>query len=260
MNKPQDDTAWLRDAFVGVQEELALKIRRAAQSIGHAGTQGSVNEDHWIEVFRAYLPDRYKVETGFVIDSAGGRSDQIDIIIFDRHFTPTLLDQQRHRYIPAEAVYAVFESKPHFDKNYLEYAGQKAASVRKLLRTSVPIAHAGGVFPAKPLFPLVAGLVAPRSSWADGLGATFQKNLPEPTDEHLDCGCALDDGAFDTFEGSLYIHPSDGALIRFLFRLLSKLQSLGSVPAIDWTAYATVVSRANGGGGCAGCDSSDDPD
>ena len=248
MNKPpKDDTAWLRDAFVGVQEELALKIRRAAQSIGHAGTQGSVNEDHWIEVFRAYLPDRYKVETGFVIDSAGGRSDQIDIIIFDRHFTPTLLDQQRHRYIPAEAVYAVFESKPHFDKSYLEYAGQKAASVRKLLRTSVPIAHAGGVFPAKPLFPLVAGLVAPRSSWADGLGATFQKNLPADADELLDCGCALDDGAFDTFDGLLTVCPSEGALIRFLFRLLSKLQSLGSVPAIDWSAYAAVITCSSNG-------------
>lgn len=248
MTDPIDDTAWLRDAFVGVQDELALKIRRASQSISHSGTQGSVNEDHWIEVFRAYLPDRYKVETGFVIDSAGGRSEQIDIIIFDRHFTPTLLDQQRHRYIPAEAVYAVFESKPHFDKNYFEYAGQKAASVRKLLRTSVPIAHAGGVFPAKPLFPILAGLVAPRSSWADGLGHTFEKNLPAASDELLDCGCALDDGAFDTFDGSLRVYPTDGALICFLFRVLSKLQSLGSVPAIDWAAYAAVLSKADGGG------------
>ncbi len=248
MSKPlKDDTAWLRDAFVGVQQELALKIRHAAQSIGHAGTQGSVNEDHWIDVFRAYLPDRYKVETGIVIDSTGGRSDQIDVIIFDRHFTPTLLDQQRHRYIPAEAVYAVFESKPHFDKSYLEYAGQKAASVRKLLRTSAPIAHAGGVFPAKPLFPLVAGLVAPRSSWTDGLGATFQKNLPAVADELLDCGCALDDGAFDTFDGHLQVCPSEGALIRFLFRLLSKLQSLGTVPAIDWSAYAAVVACSSSG-------------
>ncbi len=245
---PQDDTAWLREAFIAVQEDLALKIRRAAQSIAHAGTQGSVNEDHWIEMFRAYLPDRYKVETGFAIDSAGGRSDQIDIVIFDRHFTPTLLDQQRHRYIPAEAVYAVFESKPHFDKNYLEYAGQKAASVRKLKRTSVPIAHAGGVYPAKPLFPIVAGLVAPRSSWADGLGATFQKNLPSDPDELLDCGCALEHGMFDTFDGSLQIYPSEGALIRFLFRVLSKLQSLGTVPAIDWAAYAAV----NRPGGCGG--------
>jgi hypothetical protein len=235
------DTAWMRDAFVDVQSELALKIRRASQSISHYGTQGSVNEDHWIDVFRAYLPNRYEVATGFVIDSLGGRSEQVDIIIFDRHFTPTLLDQQKHRYVPAEAVYAVFESKPHFDKDYLVYAGQKAASVRKLHRTSVAIAHAGGVYKPKDPFPIVAGIVAPRSSWSDGLGMTFEKNLPAESAEHLDCGCALEHGAFDFYDGALRKLPAEGALISFLFRLLSKLQSLGTVPAIDWSAYAAVL-------------------
>lgn len=237
------DTAWMKAAFVDVQSELALRLKRAAQSIAHAGTHGAVNEDHWIEVFRAYLPNRYEVATGFVIDSKGSRSDQIDVIIFDRHFTPTLLDQQKHRYIPAEAVYAVFESKPHFDKSYLEYAGQKAASVRKLHRTSVAIAHAGGTFKPKEPFPIVSGIVAPKSSWTDGLGSAFQKHLPSDPLEQLDCGCALEHGAFDIFDGSLKIVDPEGALIYFLFRLLSKLQSLGTVPAIDWSAYAETIHR-----------------
>jgi hypothetical protein len=237
------DTAWMREAFVDVQAELELKLKRAAQSIAHAGTQGSVTEDHWIQVFRAYLPNRYEVATGFVIDSKGGRSHQIDVIVFDRHFTPTLLDQQNHRYVPAEAVYAVFESKPHIDKNYLEYAGDKAASVRKLHRTSVSISHAGGTFKPKELFPIIAGIVAPKSSWTDGLGATFRKHLPSNDLERLDCGCALEDGAFDEFGGKLEVVGREGALIYFLFRLLSKLQSLGSVPAIDWAAYANTITR-----------------
>ncbi len=238
---PVDDTAWLREAFVDMQVELEVKIRRALASISHAGTKGAVNEDHWIDVFRDYLPHRYEIATGFIIDSLGGRSDQIDLVIFDRHFTPTLLDQQNHRYIPAEAVYGIFESKPHLDKSYLEYAGQKAASVRKLHRTSVPIAHAGGSYPAKPLFPILAGIVAPKSSWADGLGATFEKNLPTDPLEVLDCGVALEHGAFDVYDGALKTAPQTGALIYFLFRLLSKLQSLGSVPAIDWSAYASIM-------------------
>ncbi|HBN8837439.1 TPA: hypothetical protein L3767_005948 [Pseudomonas aeruginosa] len=237
------DTAWMKDAFVDVQAELALKLKRAAQSISHAGTHGTVVEDHWIEVFRAYLPSRYQVATGLVIDSLGNRSDQIDIVIFDRHFTPTLLDQQNHRYIPVEAVYAIFESKPHFDKSYMEYAGNKAASVRKLHRTSVPIAHAGGTYAAKPLFPILAGIVAPKSSWADGLGEHFLKHLPTDQLERLDCGCALDDGAFDSFDEKLKVVGSEGSLIYFLFRLLSRLQSLGTVPAIDWAAYAAVINR-----------------
>jgi hypothetical protein len=238
-----NDTAWMREAFSGVQAELEIKLKRALQSIEHAGTKGSVNEDHWIEIFRSYLPNRYEVATGFIIDSRGGRSDQIDIVIFDRHFTPTLLDQQSHRYIPAEAVYAVFESKPHFDKGYLEYAGQKSASVRKLHRTSVPIPHAGGTFLPKPVFPIISGIVAARSGWTDGLGESFKKNLPTNAMELLDCGCALEAGAFDTFDDRLKIVPEDGALIFFLFRLLSKLQSLGTVPAIDWATYASIINR-----------------
>ena len=100
----QAETAWMREAFIDVQAELEMKLQLAARSISHAGTQGAVNEDHWIEVFRAYLPKRYEVATGLVIDSRGERSQQIDVVVFDKHFTPTLLDQQNHRYIPAEAV------------------------------------------------------------------------------------------------------------------------------------------------------------
>lgn len=236
------DTTWLRNAFMDVQEELVLKLRHASRSIEHAPTVGSVNEEHWISVFRAYLPNRYEVNSGFVIDSLGARSDQIDLVIYDRHFTPTLLDQQNHRYIPAEAVYAVFESKPHLDKSYLEYAGQKAASVRKLHRTSVSIAHAGGKYAPKEPFPILAGIVAAHSSWTDGLGKSFAGNLPSSGEEALNCGCALEHGAFDDFDGSVNVTPRDGALVYFLFRLLSKLQSVGTVPAIDWAAYAKILN------------------
>jgi hypothetical protein len=226
-----------------MQAELEIKLRRALKSIEHGGVKGAVNEDHWIDVFRAYLPNRYEVATGFVIDSKGNRSEQIDVVVFDRHFTPTLLDQQNHRYIPVEAVYAVFESKPHIDKSYLEYAGKKASSVRKLYRTSVEIAHAGGTFPPKPLFPIVAGIVALKAGWTDGLGTAFTSNLPDEEESRLQCGVALEDGAFDNFDSKLCIVPKNGALIYFLFRLLGKLQSLGTVPAIDWTAYASIMRQ-----------------
>lgn len=240
--RASSDTTWLRNAFMEVQEKLVLDLKLASSSIGHAPTTGSVNEAHWISVFRAYLPKRYELASGFVIDSQGARSEQIDVVIYDKHFTPTLLDQQSHHYIPAEAVYAVFEAKPHFDKDYLKYAGQKAASVRKLHRTSVSIAHAGGKYAPKEPFPILAGIVAARSSWSDGLGKSFAANLQTSGDEALNCGCALEHGAFDDFDGSLSVIPRDGALVYFLFRLLSRLQSMGTVPAIDWSAYARIIA------------------
>ena len=185
-----NDVGWLRDAFARVQDNLRAQMALASQSISHAGTMGSVNEEHWLDLFRSYLPNRYDVATGIVIDSRGNRSDQIDVVVFDRHFTPTLLDQKNHRYIPAEAVYAMFECKPTIDKAYIEYAEKKAASVRRMHRTSVAIAHAGGVFKPKEPFRILAGLLAPQASWADGLGDAFRRNLTDDDMARLDCGCA----------------------------------------------------------------------
>lgn len=62
--------------------------------------------------------------------------------------------------------------------------------------------------------------------------------------ERLDCGCALEDGAFDDFSGALEGAGADGALIYFQLRLPGKLQSLGTVRAIDWSAYVTPPAVA----------------
>lgn len=236
-----NDVTWLRDAFAKVQTNLRAQMALATQSISHAGTMGSVNEEHWLDLFRAYLPNRYDVATGIVIDSRGNRSDQIDVVVFDRHFTPTLLDQKNHRYIPAEAVYAMFECKPIIDKGYIEYAEAKAASVRRMHRTSVAISHAGGVFKPKEPFRILAGLLAPQASWSDGLGEAFRRNLSTAETEKLDCGCALEHGCFDFHDGELLVASDQGAMMFFLFRLLSRLQSLGTVPAIDWATYSRII-------------------
>lgn len=241
LQAPSEDVSWMKQAFALVQSNLAAAMKLASQSISHGGVMGSVNEDHWTELFRSYLPNRYDVATGIVIDSRGHRSEQIDLVIFDRHFTPTLLDQKNHRYIPAEAVYGVFECKPTINKDYLQYAEKKAMSVRSMHRTSVAIAHAGGTYLPKPHFRILAGILAPSVSWTDGLGEAFERNLSGDPDAMLDCGVALDQGCFDRHEGVLSIANEQGALMYFLFRLLARLQSLGTVPAIDWTAYSRII-------------------
>ena len=60
--------------------------------------------------------------------------------------------------------------------------------------------------------------------------------------QKLDCGLAVSGSVFDIYSGKMEIGPGNQALAYFLFRLLQKLQSLGTVPAIDWNAYAAVLS------------------
>ena len=77
-----------------------------------------------------------------------------------------------------EAHRAVLEVKQVVDSEELLYAGNKAGSVRRLRRTSVPIPHAG---------------------------------QPET------------------------------ALVFFLVKLLSRLQAMGTVPAVDFEKYGRVL-------------------
>src|SRR5690349_20647058 len=160
-----DGKLFLQDSFAAQQAVLKSKLELSHKSITHMGERGEVDECHVVEILRQYLPHRYSVESGIVIDSEGSTSDQIDVVIFDRQYTPTLLDQQKHKYIPAEAVYAVLEAKPTIDKSYLQYAGEKARSVRRLCRTSVCVVHSDGIKDPKPLFDIPAGIVAAEIEW-----------------------------------------------------------------------------------------------
>lgn len=237
-------TEFLQRAFASEQTCLAAKLR-SSDRIVHSGDRGEVNEQYFIEVMRHYLPNRYTVDKAAILDSDGQVSDSIDVVVYDRQYTPALLDSDAHRYVPSEAVYAVFECKPTIDKGYLEYAGQKAESVRRLKRTSVPIPHAGGTYPARPLFEIVAGILAIDVDWKDGFGETFENCHGKLAgQQRLDCGLAVSGHSFDTFEtdGAYTYCKSETALIYFLFRFLNQLQSLGTVPAIDWNAYASQLS------------------
>jgi len=240
----EDDgkTWFLQDAFSSEQECLLAKLS-SSRRIAHSGDRGEVNEQYFIDFLRAYLPNRYTVEKAIVIDSTGAVSQSIDIVVFDRQYTPTLLDSDKHRYVPAEAVYAVFECKPSINKAYVEYAGDKAASVRKLTRTSATFETTEGKRAREP-FTIIGGLLAIDVDWSDKLGECFQNCCNALTgDEKLDCVFAVNGHCSDTYDGAYNTYDGTNALAYFAFRLLSKLQGLGTAPAADWTAYAKRLTQ-----------------
>lgn len=240
-----ENTAFLQAAFATEQDCLISSLR-SSHRISHAGDRGEVNEQHFIGFLRKYLPNRYTVEKAIIIDSTGKVSRSIDVVVFDRQYTPTLLDNDKHRYVPAEAVYAVFECKPKIDKGYLEYAADMAQSVRRLRRTSVEIHTASGKVAPKAHFHIVAGILALEVDWSDGFSSQAFRDAHGALtgDRVVDCGFAAQGACFDVFEGpgAYMFGPRDNALAFFAFRLLYKLQSMATVPAVDWMAYANRLS------------------
>ena len=94
-----------------------------------------------------------------VIDAEGKISQQIDCIISDNVFTPTFWGDHGYVYIPAEAVYAVFEIRQSANKENIDYASEKIKSVRNLRRTSAPYTGDGQNRPPKCPFRIVGGLM-----------------------------------------------------------------------------------------------------
>lgn len=62
---------------------MLQKLSTGANAFEHAGTKGDNSESNWISWFQEYLPNRYKVDKGIVIDLTGKQSEQIDLIIYD---------------------------------------------------------------------------------------------------------------------------------------------------------------------------------
>ena len=121
-----------------IQQQLIVR-----KCMGHPGTKGDASEKVWLELLQTYLPKRYVAEKAHVVDSHGVFSEQIDVVIFDRQYSPFIFNYKHEIVIPAESVYAVFEAKQTINVDQVRYAKQKVASVRRLLRTSLPIPHAG---------------------------------------------------------------------------------------------------------------------
>lgn len=262
--------------FRGMQGQMQSQLSTNREFIHHPGSKGDALENAWIEWLQNYLPNRYSVDKAIVIDYHGNTSDQIDIVIYDNWFTPFIFNQNGFKYIPAEGVYAVFEVKPDIqgnvgDLNYIQYAGQKITSVRRLDRTSTSMINSGQKLSARPLTKIIGGILTTTNSFThNNNNNTIEKHIKSLTDlEGIDLGCIVDYGSFfvqyqgeedvnektdfkkricdyyhnRTFQSLVFSQP-ENSLITFFMQLTRYLQqAIGTVPAIDLQAYMNTIGE-----------------
>jgi len=242
----EENSVDLGKLFADLQKQLAGSQELIREHVTHPGAKGDGSEFNWIEILTRYLPSRYRIERAFIVDSLGKRSEQQDIVIFDRQYTPFILRENAITYVPAESVYTVIEVKQSLNKPHIEYASRKASSVRALHRTSAPIPHAGGEYKPKSPFHIPAGILALSSDWSPPLGDAFRATVLEAAkcaDSRIEFGCVLQGGAFrlKQREGSIFeieACKAEASLMYFFLTLFHILQQLGTVVAIDVMAYA----------------------
>ncbi len=230
----------LPDLLASLHEDVATRLATSRKVLAHPDAKGDASESVWAGLLQRYLPKRYQAETAFVVDSNGRFSEQVDVVVFDRQYSPFIFTYEGQTIIPAESVYAVFESKQTINASLVAYAQDKVASVRGLHRTSLPIPHAGGTYDAKLPPPILGGLLAFESDWNPPLGNSLEGALTGGNpDGSLDLGCVAAHGVFSRdVHGAYTLTPGGKPATAFLFELLGRLQACATVPMIDVGAYA----------------------
>ena len=246
---PDDKKVDLADHWARIQRRMAMELEDARHQT-HYGSGGDASEHDWANWLEHYLPSRYSVlKDACVIDSLGNRSDQLDVVIYDRHFTPHVWVHEEKTWVPAESVYAVLECKAGLDRAHVAAAGEKVASVRRMERKSkLHVDNSGAVTEVAKPKAILGILVADRSDWAPPLGEPLLESLADLQPlERFDLICAVGAAGVSIAWNDEGTPPlvkqagGDHALIGFFAELVSALQSRGTVAPINFDAYTAML-------------------
>ena len=116
------------------QRKLDASIKQIRDSIPHPGETGALVEREFRSQLEEVLPEKIGVSHGFVLDSNGGVSKQMDIVLYDRMNTPRILTSEGAQMFPVEATYACGEIKTKLDSPGLQDSFEKCRSYKMLER------------------------------------------------------------------------------------------------------------------------------
>ena len=123
-----------QEMLLSSQKKLDISAEQIRNLIPTSGEIGTLIE----EMFRSYLvevlPEKIGVSHGFVMDSEGGESQQMDIILYDKMSTPRIFTSTAANVFPVETTYACGEIKTRFNTKELEDSFKKCLSYKNLHR------------------------------------------------------------------------------------------------------------------------------
>lgn len=121
-------------SFLEAAADKMMTDFKTASGINHNGIKGTIREQSVVEsLLRKYLPKKYDIGAGIVVNSEGGQSKQQDIVIFDAFTCPLLYNEENVKVFPVECVYATIEVKSTLTKEELEKSLKNVESVRELV-------------------------------------------------------------------------------------------------------------------------------
>ncbi len=97
----------LKNIFDNLESSLKNEMRIR---IEHNLEDGKYREYLVKRILSKIVPSKYEITNGFVIDSDNNKSDEMDIIIYDKNYVPPFFDET-YTVVPIEAVIVVIQVK-----------------------------------------------------------------------------------------------------------------------------------------------------
>lgn len=118
--------------YEGILSQLRGEVDFVNEVFRHQGLKGEGNEAAIRNLLVKFIPKKYSVGSGVVIDQDGIPSRQSDIVIYDNHNYPELLSLTSVHMYPVDLVYATIEIKTTLDSEKSKKAIENIKSVRSL--------------------------------------------------------------------------------------------------------------------------------
>jgi hypothetical protein len=213
--------------FQGIADKMLIDFNEIQAQIVHDGERGEQREQVIRDFLTKYLPKKYAIGTGHVLDPDGNISRQCDIVIYDAFNCPLLLVEEGYQLFPIEAVLGVIEVKSVINASLIAESAKNIQSVKQLQRYE----------------PVIGGVFAYTSTYStepkiEMIANTLRRvNNSIPPKERIDLFCVLTDGVLrdceaDSGDRGLEIILESAPTILFLFLhfLLESLEKRQSSP------------------------------
>jgi len=194
----------------------------------HPGDKGISFEEIVRKFLTLYSPKSLDISTGFIIDSDGNESRQMDIIISDAAKTPIFFQNESVRVMPVECVYAVIEVKAMLNAYELQKVFENMKSVRRLEKKAYSRVPPYDDFSVKlydkslPIWPINYFLFSIDSIDLRNIASIMQQKYAEenlPVHSRIDCTCVLNKGVICNLhpDGQINAFPVSNSTIATIF-------------------------------------------
>jgi len=122
----------MRQYFQAISKEMTARVEGMSEFLRHPGMKGAGSEQLIRTFLRKYLPQRYRIGQGKVVDCQGTESRQVDVMIIDSATAVPLYVDDENWIMPIESVYATIEIKTTLSSKSMSDAIDNMLSVRYL--------------------------------------------------------------------------------------------------------------------------------